>query len=243
MSRESVDAYDLPERVARYDADMAVMHPNRAKMIQVALEVLDLEADAGLNALDLGAGTGYFSAKFLEAFPASRVHALDGAQAMLDLARERLGQQGSEVTFHVGDFRDLRTIAGGEKFDVVFSSYALHHLTLDDKTAVVRDAASLLRAGGWFLNADIIVAETPAVEERIQDIRVCGILERAAGRDRRFADRETARRYLDEMEAAEGDRPATLREDLQALRAAGLEDVAVFWLEYREAVSGGRKGR
>jgi len=242
MTGESVDAYDLPERVARYDADMAVMHPNRSKMVQIALEVLPFEPDAHLKALDLGAGTGYFSARFLEGFPNCRVHAIDGAEAMLDLARERLGDKSSAVRFRVGDFRDLRAIFAGEKFDVVFSSYALHHLTRDDKTAVMRDAASLLRAGGWFLNADIIVAEAPAVEERIQDIRLRGILERAAGRDRRFADRETARRYLEEMEAAEGDRPLTLREDLHALRDAGLEDVAVFWLEYREAVSGGRKG-
>jgi len=240
MTTQSFDAYDLPERVARYDADMAVMHPHRSKMVQVALEVLPSEPNAHLQALDLGAGTGYFSAKFLEAFPASSVHALDGAQAMLDLARERLGERGSAVTFHVGDFRDLRAIFAGEKFDVVFSSYALHHLTLDDKTAVMRDAASLLRAGGWFLNADIIVAETPAVEGRIQEIRVRGIVERAAGRDQRFADHDMTRRYLDEMEAKEGDRPLTLREDLQALRDAGLEDVAVFWLQYREAVTGGR---
>ncbi|MBI2913669.1 MAG: class I SAM-dependent methyltransferase [Chloroflexi bacterium] len=241
MTRDSIEAYDLPERVARYDADMAVMHPNRSKMVQIALEVLPFEPDARLEALDLGAGTGYFSARLLEAFPASSVHALDGAQVMLDVASERLGDKRSAATFHVGDLRDLRDIFAEERFDVVFSSYTLHHLTLDEKKAVMRHAASLLRPGGWLLNADIIVAETPAVEERIQDLRIRGILERAAGRDRRFADRETARRYLDEMEAAEGDRPLTLRDDLEAMRDAGLEDVAVFWLEYREAVSGGRR--
>lgn len=35
-------AYELPERVARYDADMEIMHPNRAEMAQVALDVLPL---------------------------------------------------------------------------------------------------------------------------------------------------------------------------------------------------------
>lgn len=31
MTRESINAYDLPDRVLSYDADMAIMHPNRTK--------------------------------------------------------------------------------------------------------------------------------------------------------------------------------------------------------------------
>ena len=240
MTGGSIDAYDLPERVARYDADMAVMHPNRAKMVEVALEVLPFGAEEPLSALDIGVGTGYFTARFLEAFPRAGVHALDGAEAMIELARERLGGRQESVTFAVADFRDLGRILAGERFDVVFSSYALHHLARDEKASVVGDAVSLLRPGGWLLNADIIVAESARLEERVQDIRVRGIVRRAAG-DPRFADYGATRRYLDEMEAAEGDRPITLAEDVLVLREAGLEDVTVFWLEYREAVTGGRK--
>jgi hypothetical protein len=36
----SIKAYDIPERVASYDAEMELMHPNRSKMVAVALEVL-----------------------------------------------------------------------------------------------------------------------------------------------------------------------------------------------------------
>ena len=241
MTGGSIDAYDLPERVARYDADMAVMHPNRAKMVEVALAVLPFGREEPLSALDIGAGTAYFTARFLGAFPRARVHALDGAEAMIELAAERLGPRRESVTFSVGDFRDLGRILAGERFDVVFSSYALHHLTRDEKTSVVGDAVSLLQPGGWLLNADIIVAESKRIEERVQDIRVRGILQRAAAGDPRFAGYDATRRYLDEMEAAEGDRPITLAEDLLVLREAGLEDVEVFWLEYREAVTGGRE--
>jgi tRNA (cmo5U34)-methyltransferase len=242
MSRKSIRAYDLPKRVAAYDADMDLMHPNRSKMVQVALEVLPFHSDAPLRALDLGVGTGYFSERFLEAFPQSSVHALDRARTMIDLAKARLGGRGKSVGFRVGDLRDLgQLFASVETFDVVFSSYALHHLTRDEKTLVVSEAVSLLRPGGWFVNADLIAADTPSVEERTQEIRVKGIVERARGVDPRFGDYETTRRFLDELEANEGDQPLTLKDDLQILREAGLGDVAVFWLEYREAVVGGRK--
>jgi tRNA (cmo5U34)-methyltransferase len=242
VSRRSIDAYNLRKRVAAYDADMDIWHPKRSKMVEIALEVLPFESDAELVGLDLGIGTGYFTERFLEAFPQARVHAVDGAKTMIDFAKTRLGDRGTLVSFHVGDFRELEQLtAGVESFDVVFSSYALHHLTPDEKVMVVRQAAALLRPGGWFVNADIVVADTPEVEERIQEIRVKGIVERARGVDARFADYEATRRFIDELEANEGDQPLTLKDDLQVLRDAGLRDVAVYWLEYREAVTGGRK--
>ncbi len=242
MSRKSISAYRLAERVAAYDADMELMHPNRSKMVQIALEFIPFESDARLKGLDLGAGSGYFTERFLEAFPQSRVHALDGAEAMVELATARLGGGGKDVSFRVGDFRDLgNLLAGVEGIDVVYSSYALHHLTRDEKASVLRQAASLLRPGGWFINADIIAADEPEVEKRIQEIRVSGIAERARGVDPRFGDYEATRRFLDELEAKEGDQPLQLGDDLRVLRDAGLRGVAVFWLEYREAVIGGWK--
>jgi hypothetical protein len=35
VSRQTIVAYDLPERVAAYDADMELMHPNRSKMVHI----------------------------------------------------------------------------------------------------------------------------------------------------------------------------------------------------------------
>jgi len=242
MSRRSIEAFSAPEKVAAYDADMELMHPNRSKMVGVAIEVLPHQGDAAVRALDLGAGTGYFTARFLEAYPRAKVVAVDGAEAMLDLAKARLGDWGQSVEFRAGDFRDLcALVPAPESVDVVYSSYALHHLDRREKTALAGDVLTLLRPGGWFVNADIIVADAPEVEARFQQLRVEGIVRRAAGADPRFADHATTRRYLDEMEAQAGDQPLTLEEELLVLRGGGLRDAAVYWLEYREAVTGGRK--
>ena len=53
MPSDSVQAYDLPERVRRYDADMEIMHPLRSKMIDIALATLPFEKSFALRALDL----------------------------------------------------------------------------------------------------------------------------------------------------------------------------------------------
>src|SRR3989304_4769098 len=188
MDRRSIEAFSAPEKVAAYDAGMELMHPTPPRMVEIAIEVLPLQGDAAVRALDLGAGTAYFTARFLEAYPRAKVVAVDGAEAMLDLAKARLGSAGESVDFRAGGFRDLRALVPApESFDVVYSSYALHHLDRRAKTAVVRAVWPLLRPGGWFVNADIIVSPEPEVEARFQQLRVEGIVRRAAGAGPRFA--------------------------------------------------------
>jgi tRNA (cmo5U34)-methyltransferase len=242
MTLRSLDAYDLPERVVTYDASMEIMHPNRTKMVQVALEVLPFEAGLPLRAVDLGVGSGYFTRRFLESYPNARVDAIDSASTMIEFARDRLGPISERVQFIQGDFRCLsHLLAPGELYDVVFTSYALHHLDAWEKERVVRQAWERLLPGGWFINADIIVADSPEVEQRIQDLRVGGIVRRALGIDDRFADATATRQFLDQLEARDGDQPLTLAGELEAARQGGLQCVSCFWLEYREAVWGGTR--
>ena len=85
------------------------------------------------------------------------------------------------------------------------------------------------------------VPDVPQVEERIQQLRIKGILERASANDPRFQDALTTRRFLDDLEENDGDQPQTLYNDLQIMRNAGLQGASVLWLEYREAVLGGRR--
>jgi hypothetical protein len=99
----------------------------------------------------------------------------------------------------------------------------------------------LLVPGGWFVNADLIVADSPELEGRLQEIRVAGIVERAAGSDNRFGDSASTRRFLADLEKNERDQPLTLAEDLEVLRSSALKNVSAFWLEYRELVSAGQK--
>jgi ubiquinone/menaquinone biosynthesis C-methylase UbiE len=242
MTRESIAAYDTSRRVKSYDADMVLMHPNRSKMVQVVLEVLPFLRSSFVRALDLGVGTGYFTERFLKEFPNSEVVAIDGARAMIDLARVRLGALRDRVQFVVGDFRNLQQLTKDARgFDVVFSAYALHHLNRADKETVLRQAVDLLRPRGWFMNADLVVADSPEIDKRMQDLRVSGIVERAAGADKRFVDAASTRRFLDDLEAGEGDQPLTIADDLGVLRRSGLKNASVFWFECRELVSGGQK--
>src|SRR5215471_16373939 len=143
---ESIKAYDIPERVAGYDSDMELMHPNRNKMLEIMLELLPIPTAASFVALDLGVGTGFFSSAILVRFPNCRVIAVDGAASMVEMAKSRLGPVAKRVDFRVGDFRYLpELLPEGQQLDLVYSAYALHHLTPQEKLAVVRDVVGLLK--------------------------------------------------------------------------------------------------
>ncbi len=229
-------------RVRTYDADMEIMHPLRGKMIEVALEVLPFQHTRPLRVLDLGVGTGVFSRRVLEEYPNSTVVAVDGAASMLELAKTRLGELAQRVEWILCDFQTMPgCVTAPETFDVVISSYALHHLTAQEKRAVLKSTIEAIKPGGWFLNADLVVAAAPDVERRIQEIRVKGVTDRAPAKDERFRSRDATRQFLGRLEETEQDMPRTLDDDLRILRESGITHAEVFWKEYREVVIGGPK--
>ncbi len=239
MTDKSISAYSDDERVQQYDTDMDVMHPKRHKMIDIALEILPYQPADKLCALDLGIGTGFFALRFLQKYPDSSVTGVDGSEAMIGLARSGLQNVSQQLSFVNGSFVHLKDILPqSQRFDVIFSSYSLHHLDKDTKRRVLGDATSLLKEGGWFVNADLIVARYSEMEDRMQDIRIQGIHSRSS--DERFKDPVTIRKFLDDLEKNEGDQPITIDEDLKLLRESGVGNATVFWQEYREVVYGGR---
>jgi tRNA (cmo5U34)-methyltransferase len=242
MSSDSIEAYDPPERVRRYDADMDIMHPLRHKMIEIALDVLPFPQEQALKVLDLGVGTGAFTLRFVEKYSNSAVLAIDGSSSMLELARARLREYAHRVEYLVSDFRRIpAAVLEPDAFDVVISSYALHHLSADEKLSVFRAIVPAIKPEGWLLNADIVVAGSPDIERRIQELRVEAVTRRAPADDERFGSHAATGKYLADMEEAERDQPQTLADDLRVLRESGLENADVFWKEYREAVTGGSK--
>ena len=242
MTSESIRAYDLPHRVASYDADMEIMHPNRHNMAEVIESVLAVADVPPEVVIDVGTGTGFLVSRLLHAFPDLRIIGIDGAQQMVDLARTRLGSLAQRVEFRIGDFRDLSALCGNVgAVEAVVSAYALHHLSAGEKLEVLRVAHGLLKPGGWFLNADVTLAEDNQLEEVVQRMRVRGIVQRANGRDERFADVRTTRQFLDDLERNEGDQPIRPAEDLRILHEAGFAHVTTFWRETREVVCGGMR--
>jgi ubiquinone/menaquinone biosynthesis C-methylase UbiE len=244
MGSSSVQAYEIAARVAGYDADMDLMHPNRHKMVEVIMAVLAAATPEPRLVVDLGTGTGFLLDRLLRRFPNCRAVAIDGSQQMVAAAKSRLGSLAERVEFVIGDLREPATLhAAADSADAVVSSYALHHLTLEEKVELIGRCRALLKAGGWFLNADIVVEEDELVEALTQQVRASGIVDRARGRDPRFPDAAATRRFLDELQRNESDQPQRLADDLHVVQDCGYRHVTLFWKDTREVVYGGVRGQ
>jgi len=133
----AADSYD-----SKWGIDFAAT--GRAQVIAKLTKALGEPPAAYRHALEIGAGTGYFSLNLLAAGIIERVTATDIAPGMLRALEANAGEQGLEVETVVTDAERLPFADG--TFDLVLGHAVLHHIPdLDRATA---EFIRVLRPGG-----------------------------------------------------------------------------------------------
>ncbi len=178
--------------------------PHRTEGEAALLEEVPRDAQ---RILDLGTGDGRLLALLLLRRPQARGVAVDFSPTMLTKARERFGgDQRIEVVEH-----DLaETLPNLKSFDVVASSFAIHHLAHERKRSLYEEVWRLLRPAGVFLNLEHVDSPTPRLHARF--LEAMGITR---------ADEDPSNQLLD------------VETQLHWLRDIGFEDVDCLW-KWRE---------
>ena len=115
------------------------------------------------EAVDLGAGTGFVTIPLADRVRS--VIAVDLVGDMLEVARLEAERRGlNNVTTITEDLS--RVELGPASLDLVVSSYALHHLTDEDKVHLVQRARSWLRPGGRIVIADMMFGRGSSPQDR-----------------------------------------------------------------------------
>lgn len=96
--------------------------------------------------LDLGAGTATLTIMVKQAYPDAEVVGLDADDQALQIARAKASQRGVKIQLDRGYATDLPY--DDARFDRVFASLMLHHLTLDEKRLAFVEVRRVLRPGG-----------------------------------------------------------------------------------------------
>ena len=105
------------------------------------MEVLGrLELRGDESVIDAGCGSGRITAELLDRIPAGELLAVDGSRAMIEKARERLGER---VGYLVADLAELEV---AEPVDLVFSTATFHWIP--DHDALFRRLHAALKPGG-----------------------------------------------------------------------------------------------
>ncbi|ADO82018.1 malonyl-ACP O-methyltransferase BioC [Ilyobacter polytropus] len=94
------------------------------------------------NILEVGCGTGIFSQKILKRFPNSKIDLLDISPAMVETAKEKLGDS-PNLNFIVEDVENYNP---EKKYDLIFSNATFQWI--DDQMRLFNHLYSLLDYGG-----------------------------------------------------------------------------------------------
>jgi tRNA (cmo5U34)-methyltransferase len=129
--------------------------PRRADAYEVMFEVMPERVE---RVLDLGTGDGNVLQMVLDARPGATGVGVDFQEEMLDRARERFGDR-RDVEIRRHDL-DEPLPADLGRFDVVVSSFAIHHLEPERQMALYREVFEHLVPGGLFVNVEHVASTT-----------------------------------------------------------------------------------
>lgn len=235
----------------RWDAQQEVYVESRERRFDVMLSFLEVLLPPDLVALDLAAGAGSGSARLLRRLPGARCVAVDTDPVLLRLGTEALGDQGGRLRWVPADLREpgWMDALGGQRFDAVISTTALHWLTPAELARVYGQLANLLTPGGVLLNGDLLpppahASRLRAALEEVDRRRQAAALARGAqawqqwwdtlraGPALREAFAERDRLWLD----GTGPRAASLAFHEAALLEAGFAEAGVVWQDLQERV-------
>jgi tRNA (cmo5U34)-methyltransferase len=167
--------------------------------------------------LDLGSGDGRLLEMVLDARPHARGVALDFSPLMLQQLKARFAAR-PDLTVEVVD-RNLETeLPSLGTFDVVVSSFALHHLLHERKRRLYEEIWDLLEPGGVFCNLEHVASASAYGHERF--LQAMGTTP---------AEEDPSNKLLD------------VQSQLRWLREIGFADVDCYWKWRELALLVGRK--
>ncbi|SOC90550.1 Ubiquinone/menaquinone biosynthesis C-methylase UbiE [Rhizobium sp. AN5] len=193
-----------------------------------ALDLIDDWRDAEkLRVLDLGAGTGLFTAMLLTRHPDAQIHLVDASEKMLEQARQRFDGNPA-ITYAVADMSDAEL---GGPWDLIISALAIHHLEDASKKHLFGEIRSALSEGGLFVNAEQVLSHDCEVEARyariwLQQVRRLGV-----------SEAEIAKA----LERMSHDRCSPIENQLQWMHDTGFSEVDCSFKAWRFAVLSGRR--
>lgn len=113
--------------------------------------------------LDLGTGSGRLLSLLKIERPQAQGVGLDFSPVMLDTVRQTFAD---EPTVQIVDHNLDLPLPDLGQFDVVVSSFAIHHLTHDRKRSLYGEIFNCLEPGGIFCNLEHVASPTPRLHEQ-----------------------------------------------------------------------------
>ncbi len=215
------------DQIARnYDDQRRKLIPCFDDFYQIPVSIADMTTNSP-NILDIGAGTGLFSACMLAKYPKAKVTLIDISEKMLEVAKLRFKNQ-SNVKYVVGDYTKH---VFNEEFDIVISSLSIHHLTDTEKKNLYAKIFTIMKNNSILINADQVLGTSPYVESLYKEDWKKKVEGSGLSNDEICSAYE--RTKLDKM--------STLDDQMNWLKEIGFSDVDCIYKYFNFVVLFGRK--
>jgi tRNA (cmo5U34)-methyltransferase len=121
--------------------------------------------------LDLGCGDGFLGYFLHELYPDAHGVFVDISSEMIEKAGRKSPDPAYEfIVKDSGKSNWYKSIRSAEKFDLVISGYAIHHLENVNKSRLYRNIFRLLNPEGFFLNLEHVLSPTRKLEDLLNDL-------------------------------------------------------------------------
>jgi tRNA (cmo5U34)-methyltransferase len=194
--------------------DRADHVPHRAAGESALLDEIPRSAR---RVLDLGSGDGRLLELVLRASPSACGVAVDFSPLMLEQLQTRFGP---DARVEIVDHNLDEPLPPLGTFDVVVSSFAIHHLEHNRKRDLYEEVWALLEPGGVFGNLEHVASASPHAHGRF--LQAMGIT---------AAEEDPSNKLLD------------VHTQLEWLRTIGFQDVDCYWKWRELALLLGRKSQ
>jgi ubiquinone/menaquinone biosynthesis C-methylase UbiE len=167
--------WDFDSWAETYDVsvqDNDWIHENYAKNIDLLVyEINNIVKDKKMSLLDIGAGTGTLISK-LSKNQNINISAIEPSKKM----REIFTKKCPDIEIIDGCLPRLPILK--KKFDIIVSSYVIHHITHDKSLLMAQNIKNLLKPNGTLLLIDVMFNNKEYLESEVHFLKQQGLINR-----------------------------------------------------------------
>ncbi|MEI5993050.1 class I SAM-dependent methyltransferase [Candidatus Enterococcus mansonii] len=227
MKRTQQIQAHFDQEAQEFDDVIQKIIPYYNQMIEALVASIPFDTDHPISVIDLGCGTGTVACAIQEVYPNAVFTCVDMSEEMLTIAKQKLNNQALCIS------SSFEKLTFDTTYDVVVSSLALHHLENQaSHQQFYRQIYDALKPNGLFINADVIQASSPQLQEVFMQKWI-------AFMNQQITLKEIQERWL--KSHFEEDRPQPLMEELKTLETVGFKAIDVVYKYYNYAVYLGKK--
>jgi len=163
--------WDKKEILFRYVDGVRQFFPLAGDQLEIISRVIKKFNPEIKTFLDLGCGDGFLGHFIYQIFPEASGVFIDISEEMINKARKRDINQQSE--FIIQDFGEpgwFNSISCTDKFDLIISGYAIHHITNQNKQRLYREIFELLNPKGVFINLEHVSSPSVQIQEMFNEL-------------------------------------------------------------------------